>query len=136
MAVMKPAKHKGWILPMHLFRRSAFFAAAGWNGVCDGNICRIRILFAGLSRKFAAGRELMVFASLASRLQIILLVTSSGFEVSVRSQTMLILWTVMGAVAGYTSARMYKLFKVRISNLTSASIQQTQKAMRAVLVTA
>ncbi|OEH76761.1 endomembrane domain70-containing protein [Cyclospora cayetanensis] len=26
-------------------------------------------------------------------------------------QTMLILWTVMGAVAGYTSARMYKLFK-------------------------
>lgn len=27
-------------------------------------------------------------------------------------QTMLLLWTVMGAVAGYTSARMYKLFRV------------------------
>lgn len=29
-----------------------------------------------------------------------------------RLQTVLVLWTVMGAVAGYTSARMYKLFKV------------------------
>lgn len=28
------------------------------------------------------------------------------------AQTMLILWAVMGSVAGYASARMYKLFKV------------------------
>lgn len=46
-----------------------------------------------------------------------------------RSQTMLILWTVMGAVAGYTSARMYKLFKVRtLASLMPASIRVPMSA--------
>lgn len=90
LADEEDAEEKGWkLLHGDVFRKpahSTVLAALTGSGMQLVGMAFVTVIFAGLG------------------------VFSPAFRGSLL-QTMLILWTVMGAVAGYTSARMYKLFK-------------------------
>ncbi|CDJ28098.1 endomembrane domain70-containing protein, putative [Eimeria mitis] len=90
LADEEDVEEKGWkLLHGDVFRKpahSTVLAALTGSGMQLVGMAFVTVIFAGLG------------------------VFSPAFRGSLL-QTMLILWTVMGAVAGYTSARMYKLFK-------------------------
>ncbi|KAL8274085.1 hypothetical protein Esti_001927 [Eimeria stiedai] len=90
LADEEDAEEKGWkLLHGDVFRKpahSTVLAALTGSGVQLVGMAFVTVIFSGLG------------------------VFSPAFRGSLL-QTMLLLWTVMGAVAGYTSARMYKLFK-------------------------
>ncbi|CDJ52017.1 endomembrane domain70-containing protein, putative [Eimeria brunetti] len=91
LADEEDAEEKGWkLLHGDVFRKpahSTVLAALTGSGMQLVGMAFVTVIFAGLGVFSPALRGSLL-------------------------QTMLILWTVMGAVAGYTSARMYKLFKV------------------------
>lgn len=90
LADEEDVEEKGWkLLHGDVFRKpahSTVLAALTGSGMQLVGMAFVTVIFAGLGVFSPALRGSLL-------------------------QTMLLLWTVMGAVAGYTSARMYKLFR-------------------------